>query len=187
MNAARRALRYLKGSPDCRILIQAHSALQLTRYCDSNRGACPLTRQSLTGYLVALGSSPTSWKTKKQTTISQSSSNAEYRSMAVVTSELVWLKSLHASFGVFHNQATDLSYDSPATLHIAKKPIFHKPTKPVQINCHFVHKRCHSREVDLSYIPSKMQPADFFTKALRNQQFQYLQSKLGIANLLAPT
>jgi len=43
-----------------------------------------------------------SWKTKKQTTISCSSVEVEYCSMALVTDELVWLKSLLASLGVFH-------------------------------------------------------------------------------------
>jgi len=102
MNAARRILCYIKGSPDCGLVIHAHSDLQLIGYCDSDWGACPITRQSLTGYLVTLGDSPISWKTKKQTTVSQSFAEAEYRSIAAVTSELVWLKSLLASFGIFH-------------------------------------------------------------------------------------
>ena len=60
MNATRRVLRYIKGSPDCGIMIHAHRDLQLSAYCDSNWGACPLTRRSLTGYLVTLGGSPIS-------------------------------------------------------------------------------------------------------------------------------
>jgi len=187
MNAARRVLRYVKGSLDCGIVIHAHCDLQLTAYCDSDWGACPLTRRSLTGYLVTLGASPISWKTKKQTTVSRSSAEAEYRSMAAVTSELVWLKSLLASFGIFHQLAMQLFCDSQLALHIAKNPVFHERTKHIEIDCHFVRERYHSGDLDLFYLPSQMQPADLFTKALGKRQFQYLRSKLGMVNLHAPT
>jgi len=92
----------------------------------------------LTGYLVTLGGSPILWKTEKQVTVSRSSVEAEYRSVAAVTSELVWLKSLLASLGVFHTEAMHLSCDSQTALHIAKHPVFHEHTKLIEINCHFV-------------------------------------------------
>lgn len=64
--AALHVVRYLKGSPGQGILLQADSCLSLTGWCDSDWAACPLTRRSLTGWLVFLGHSPISWKTKKQ-------------------------------------------------------------------------------------------------------------------------
>jgi len=70
MNAARCVLRYIKGSPDCGIVIHAQSDLQLIGYCDSDWSACPITRRSLIEYLVTLGDSLISRKTKKQTTVS---------------------------------------------------------------------------------------------------------------------
>jgi len=71
MNAACRALRYIKGTVDCGLLLWAPNDLTLVSYCDSNWGACLLTRRSLTRYLVTLEGSPISWKTKKQTTVSR--------------------------------------------------------------------------------------------------------------------
>ena len=112
MAVTNRVLRYIKGSSDCGIFLQAKANLQLSAFCDSDWGACPITRRSLTGYLVTLGGSPISWKTKKQTTVSRSSAEAEYRSMAAVTSELIWLKALLVSLGVFHTQVMHLFCDS---------------------------------------------------------------------------
>jgi len=75
--------------------------------------------------------------------MSRSSAEAEYRSMAALTSELVWLKALLASLGVFHMQAMHLIYDSQVSLHIAKNPVFHERTKHIEIDCHFVRERYH--------------------------------------------
>ena len=185
--AARRVLRYIKGSPGFGILLHADSNLNVYAYCDSDWGACLLTRRSLTGYFVTLGGSPVFWKTKKQATVSRSSAKAEYRSMAVATSELVWLKSLLTSLGVFPIQVMKLFFDSQAAIHIAKNPVFHERTKHIEINCHFVRERLVNRDLVLSYLPSRQQPADIFTKALESQQFLHLRAKLGMVDPHAPT
>ncbi|XP_075079949.1 secreted RxLR effector protein 161-like [Nicotiana tabacum] len=45
-------------------------------------------------YLIKYGESPVSWKFKNQSTISKSSAEAEYMSMASVISEIVWITTL---------------------------------------------------------------------------------------------
>jgi len=108
MVAACQALRYIKGSLGYRILLNAHASLHLSTFCDSDWGACPLTRHSLTGYLVTLRGFPISWKTKERTTVSRSSAETKYWSMAAATNELVWLKALLSSLRVFHTRAMHL-------------------------------------------------------------------------------
>ena len=58
--AALCVVRYLKGTPGQGILLRADSDLTLQGWCDSDWAACPLTRRSLTGWLVFLGHSPIS-------------------------------------------------------------------------------------------------------------------------------
>ena len=186
MDAARHVLRYLKGTPSYGILLCANSSLQVHAYCNADWGTCPLTRRSLTSYLVTLGGSPVSWKTKKQPTISHFSAKAEYQSMAIATSELVWLKSLLGSLGVFHDIPMHLYCDSQATLHIAKNPIFHKCTKHIGIDCHFVREKLESGDLTVSYLTTKEQPADIFTKALGKKPFVYLRGKMGMIDPHTP-
>jgi len=177
----------LKGNPGQGILLQSDSDLQLYAFCDSDWGVCPITRCSLTGYFVTLGNSPISWKTKRQSTVSRSSAEAEYQAMATVISEVIWIKAFLAAMGVFLTRPIKLFCDNQAVLHIAKNPVFHEMTKRIEIDCHFVRKRILSGDLILSYLPSKHQLADIFTKALGKQQFQFLQGKLGIVNPHAPT
>ena len=63
--AALRVVHYLKGNPGQGIFLSSNSDLRLFAYYDSDWASCPLTRRSLTGYIVLLGNSPISWKTKK--------------------------------------------------------------------------------------------------------------------------
>ncbi|RVW29739.1 Retrovirus-related Pol polyprotein from transposon RE2 [Vitis vinifera] len=131
--AALRVVRYLKGTLGQGILLRADSDLSLQGWYDSDWAACPVTRRSLSGWLVFLRQSPISWKTKKQHTVSRSSAEAEYRAMAAVTCELKWLKELLLSLGVHHPKAIKLFCDRQSALHMAKNPVFHERTKHIEV------------------------------------------------------
>lgn len=80
-------LRYLAHTLGQGILLQATAHLTLQASSDSDWASCPNTTRSVTGYVLLLGNSPTSWKSKKQT-ISRSSSEAQYRAMAAAAAEV---------------------------------------------------------------------------------------------------
>ncbi|XP_019082578.1 PREDICTED: uncharacterized protein LOC109125415 [Camelina sativa] len=86
--ASLRLVRYLKGCPAQGILLRSDSELHVSAYCDSDYYGCPLTRRSLSAYIMYLGDSPISWKTKKQKTVSSCSAEAEYRAMAYTLKEI---------------------------------------------------------------------------------------------------
>ena len=175
-----RVVRYLKGTPGQGVLLRADSELSLQGWCDSDWAAYPLTRHSLTGWIVFLGHSPISWKTKKQHTVARSSAEAEYRSMAAITCELKWLKGLLLSLGVHHPKSIPLFCDSQSTLHLAKNPVFHERSKHIEVDCHFLRDAILDGLITPSYVPTRTQLADIFTKALGKSQFDLLLSKLGI-------
>jgi hypothetical protein len=92
-------VRYLKAKPGQGVLLNRNCDLKLTAWCDSDWASCPLTCKSLTGWIIHLGGSPISWKTEKQQTVSRSSAEAEYRSMAATVCELKWLNDILADLG----------------------------------------------------------------------------------------
>lgn len=128
MEAAHRIVRYLKGSVGQGIWMKPHRITDIVCWCDSDSdwAACPNTKKSVTGYVIQLGGSLVSWKSKKQHTISRSSAEAEYRSMASAVAELTWLEGLFTDLGVpIHKPITVLS-DSKSAIQLAANPIFHE-------------------------------------------------------------
>ncbi|CAM8883003.1 unnamed protein product [Rhodiola kirilowii] len=137
-SAAHRLLRFLKGAPAQGIFCSSASDLELRAFCDADWTACPVTRRSITGHCVMLGSSIVSWKTKKQPVVSRSLAESEYRSMAAVCCELVWLARLIGDMGVSVTASIPLYCDNKAAIHIAHNPVFHEWTKHVELDCHLV-------------------------------------------------
>ncbi|XP_055803459.1 secreted RxLR effector protein 161-like [Solanum dulcamara] len=100
MESALRVVRYLKEAPGLGLLMPSQSSNTLTAYCDSDWSAYLETRRSVIGYLVKFGGSLISWKSKKQETISRSSAENEFRSMANCAAEVTWLVNLFKELGV---------------------------------------------------------------------------------------
>ena len=76
MEAALRVMRYLKNAPGQGLLFSLNSDSRLQAYCDSDWAGCPITRRSTTCYCVFLGPSLVSWRSKRQKTVSLSSTKA---------------------------------------------------------------------------------------------------------------
>lgn len=175
--AALRVVRYIKSVPDHGILLSSNSSLRLHAYCDADWASCPTSRRSTTGYCIFLGPSLLCWRTKKQSTVSRSSAEAEYRAMAHAVSELTWLHTLLHELGIPPHPAT-LSCDNQASLHIANNPVFHERTKHVEIDCHFVRDKIQEGKLRTTFVSSNQQLADIFTKALLPASHTQLISKL---------
>lgn len=91
---------------------------------------------------MRLGSALISWKTKKQTTVARSSSEAEYRAMAFAASEVIWLRGLLKCLQVTCDTPTVLYCDNQATLHLAANPVYHEKSKHTEVDCHFIDSIC---------------------------------------------
>jgi len=100
MHAANIFLQYLKHIAGQGILFRANSDAKLHAYVDADWGSCPKSRRSTTGFCIFLGNSLVSWKAKRQKTVSRSSAEAEYRSLASVSGEITWIRNLLIDFNI---------------------------------------------------------------------------------------
>ncbi|GJW13904.1 ribonuclease H-like domain-containing protein [Tanacetum coccineum] len=183
LEAAFRVLRYLKNSPGSGIQINKVGNLKLRAYADSDWARCPATRKSVSGYCVFLGSSLITWKSKKQSTLSRSSAEAEYRSMASATCEVIWLSNLLGDMGVKNLLPVVLYCDNSSALQIAANPVFHEKSKHFEIDVHLVREKVASGVIVTEKIHTSQQIADVLTKALGSKQHDELCTKIGILDM----
>lgn len=120
LKAIHKVLRYLKGIVGQGLFYAADGKFDLRGYSDSYWRACPYTRKSVTGYAMFLGDSLISWKSNKQSTVSCSSAEAEYRAMYMATKELIWLAHVLVDLKVHFVLPVYLYCDNTAALHIAR-------------------------------------------------------------------
>ncbi|GAV78978.1 LOW QUALITY PROTEIN: hypothetical protein CFOL_v3_22443, partial [Cephalotus follicularis] len=163
--ATLRIVKYLKEAPGRGLLFTNHGHLDVHGYSDADWAGCPVDRRSNTGYCVFLGGNLVAWKSKK-TVVSKSSAEAEYRAMAHVASEIMWLRMLLSKLCIVVSQPSQLWCNNQAAIHIVAIPMFLERTKHIEVNCHFVREKVEAKIISLSYVRTGDQLEDIFTKPL---------------------
>src|SRR3954463_6647633 len=103
-------------------MFSSTSSLKLHRFLDSGWARCLDSRKSVTGFCVLLGDSLLSWRSKKQNTVSRSSTEAEYRALASLTCEIQWLRFLFDDFRIPFSEPASIYCDSKFAIYLAHNP-----------------------------------------------------------------
>ena len=120
------------------------------------------------------------WLSKKQPTVATSSCEAEYRAVLTATVECIWLRRLLIDLCMEIDDATHILTDSQSALAIARNPVFHARTKHIELHYHYVRERHHAGDIDLVYVPTQVNVANIFTKALSREKFETFRKDLGL-------
>jgi hypothetical protein len=80
----------------------------LSGFLDADWAGCPNSRRSTSGFAIFLGSNLISWSSRKQATVSRSSTEAEYKTLANSTTELMWLQVVLRELKIPHPPAARL-------------------------------------------------------------------------------
>ncbi|XP_020206993.1 uncharacterized protein LOC109792022 [Cajanus cajan] len=187
LQAANRILRYIKSCPGKGFFFPSTSDYKLHAFSDSDWAGCPDSRRSITGYCIFYGASLVSWKTKKQTTVSKSSSEAEYRALASTVCEVQWLSHLLKELNHATQVPCNLFCDNQSVIHIAHNDSFHERTKHIELDCHIVREKLLSGLIHLLPVSSSNQLADILTKPLASSSFSHILSKLDMLDIHSPT
>ncbi|GJY72422.1 ribonuclease H-like domain-containing protein [Tanacetum coccineum] len=113
-SALKRILRYIRGTMPYELQLFSSTASYLVAYSDADWAGCPTTRRSTSGYCVFLGNNLLSWSLKRQVTLSRSSAEVEYQSVANAVAETC------------------------CAVYLSSNPMQHQRTKHIENDIHFV-------------------------------------------------
>ena len=131
-------------------------------------------------FVYFFGGNLVSWSSKKQSVVSQSSTESEYRALALVVAELTWMYSLLRELGVELKFSSVIWCDNQGVVSLAANPLYHARTKHIEIGVHFVRDKVLQKILEIHFVPSIEQVADVFTKPLSTTRFLYLKNKLKV-------
>ena len=135
--AIKRILRYIRGTLDFGLSLQASTSLDLIAYYDADWAGCPDTRHSTSGYCVYIGPSLISWSSKRQLDVSRSSAKAEYRAIANVVVECSWLCHLLHELLSPVDKAMIVYCDNVSVVYLSANPVHHRRAKHIEISIVF--------------------------------------------------
>jgi hypothetical protein len=122
-------IQYLKRAHGLGILYRRNGHLKVEGFINVDWVGFLSDSRSTTGYCTFLGGNLVTWKSKKQTVVARSSTEAEYRAMTHTISELTWLQHFLQEIEFSAPTPIRLFCDNQAALHIESNLVFHERTK----------------------------------------------------------
>jgi hypothetical protein len=178
--AVKRIFKYLKGTMTYGLWYPRNQNFQLTAYSNVDWDKCVDERKSTSGGAFFLGDSLVAWVSKKQGSISLSTTEEEYIVATTCCTQILWMIQTLADLKVNYTDPIPIHCDNTSSISVSKNPVLHSKTKHIPIKYHFLREQVSNRIVQLNYIPSTEQITDIFTKPLAATPFEYLRQNLGV-------
>ncbi|KAJ9509938.1 hypothetical protein QJQ45_011461 [Haematococcus lacustris] len=136
--------------------------------------------RSTTGYVFVLSAAAVSWRSKLQTTVAASTTEAEYQAAADATKEALFLRKLLHELQDGGGGPVPIRCDSQGAVALLKNPVESQRSKHIAIMHHMARERVWRGEVLFTYCPTADMVADALTKALSGQKFGKCKEGMGV-------
>lgn len=169
LDAGKRVLRYLKGNPNFGILMTGSNTVSphIEGYTDASYADDKDTAKSTGGYLFTCAGGLISWKSGRQPTVSQSTTEAEYIAVALAAKEAAYIASLADELMFMKSVRPIVIFgDNEASISLAHKPIIDGRTKHINVKYHYLRQEVENGAIKFVWVPTKDQSADGLTKPL---------------------
>ena len=139
--AVENILKYLNRTKELFLVYGGDEELRVKGYTDASFMTDPDDFKSQSGYVFTLNSGAISWKSSKQSTVADSTTEAEYIGASEASKEGFWIKKFLTELGVVPSalDPVELYYDNCGAVAQAKKPRSHQRSKHIERRYHIIH------------------------------------------------
>lgn len=180
--AAKRILRYVKGTLSFGLMYKQQVPFVLSGFVDADWVGDVNDRRSTSGYCFNAGLVVVLWCSKKQVIVALLSCEAEYVAATMATQECIWLKRLIQELSSAFNYSVSIHCDNKSAIKLVRNSVFHARTKHIETHYHFVQEKVLTQDIKLLKIRTEDQVVDIFTKALVKAKFEEFREALGVVN-----
>lgn len=177
----KRVLRYIRGTLDLGLQFEGDdNAPMIEAYSDADWGNDTTDRRSLTGYVFRVYGCTTSWLTRKQSTVSLSSTEAELIALCVAVCHGTWVMRLLEDLGIKPDGPVVYHEDNQSAIRVVEEERDSGRLKHIDIKFCFVRDLIQRGLIVMRYVPTNLQPADIMTKGLPAKLFLQHRTALGM-------
>jgi hypothetical protein len=143
-------------------------------------------RKSSEGYIAKLFNGPIDWHAQKQKTVTTSTTEAELLAISSASKHVLWWKRLFRSIDLNIDQKLSVLCDNSQTVDLLTKvnSLFRTKLKHIDIHHHWLRQEILAGNLEISWVPTNLMPADGLTKPLSHQKHQLFQKHLNMVNIL---
>jgi hypothetical protein len=121
-----------------------------------------------------------SWQSRKQSSISLSTTEAEYIAACFASCEAIWLRKLLTGLFDLKMEATTILCDNQSCIKMTENHVFHNRSKHIEIRYHYIRDMVQRGAIKLQYVSTDEQVVDVLTKPLSRVKFEHFRDKIGI-------
>lgn len=177
MLAAKRVLRYLKGTLDLGIFHKRGYELEVKAYTNSDYAD---DRKITLSYVFLLNGATVCWSSRKHEVVTLSSTEAEYVAATSCTCHCVWFKGVMEQDFLEQCKCMEIYCDNTSSFKLSKILAMHRRTNRIDVRYHFLGDLTNQEVVKLVVCGTEEQVADIMTKPVKLETFIKLQSLLGV-------
>jgi hypothetical protein len=182
--AVQHVFRYLKGTKDLKLTYRNDgsqiSSELFQAYSDADHAGCLDTRRSTSGFVIKMGTGAVSWSAKKQSTVADSSTEAEYISASSAGRDIIWMRTLMKEIGHDISTPSPLMVDNQSALKVLRNPELHGRMKHIDIKMHWIRDAIKRGDITVHFLPTNDMIADIFTKPLPKPAVERHRLALGL-------
>jgi len=179
----KRILRYLHSTKSYGLAYSPGGSQEVEGWTDADHAADPVTRRSISGWAFTLGGCVIDWQSKRQPTVTTSSTEAEYVASSSAGREAIWIRNLLVSIGTPPKSSTIINVDNRSAMILANHPTHHERTKHIDVHAHFIRDRIESGEIKLKWTSTENLAADVLTKGLGSFKHYKFLEMLGLRDV----